>query len=109
MAQHVWEGHVIEVRFRLLPQVAWLGGGFIVRVDGGKEFLPPRGLEGRSTATRFAIEHAGREAAGVVQSVGRVRALGTPYEVRLDGSPVAAGRVRADNWVLPYTVFLALF
>jgi hypothetical protein len=55
------------------------------------------------------IEHNGREAPGVVRPVGRVRALGTDDEVRLDDSPVAAGRVRADNWLLPFGVFLVVF
>src|SRR4051794_19524409 len=105
MTRFTWEGHTIDVRFVLQARVGWLGGGFVVLVDGRHEFQPPKGFEGRGTTTRFQIDHNGRAVPGLVRSVGRVAALGTGYEVEVDGVHVANGRSRAENWYVLYSIF----
>jgi hypothetical protein len=102
---HVWEGHAIDVRFRLVPRTAWLGGGFIVRVDGQSEFRPPSKLESGGTTTAFEIQHGDRTLSGHVRSTGRVSALRTRYEVLVDGVRLGEGSTRAENWYVPYLAF----
>ena len=108
MNRYTWEGHTIDVRFVLQARVGWLGGGFVVRVDGGDDVHPPKGFESGGTATRFQIDHNGKMVPGVVRSVGRARALGTGYEVDVDGQIVAKETMRAENWFIPYSIFAGI-
>ena len=108
MNRYTWEGHTIDVRFVLQARIGWLGGGFVVRVDERDEFHPPKVFEGRGTTTRFQIDHNGRTLGGTVRSVGRVIALGTRYELNVDGLPIANGRARAENWFILYSILVGL-
>lgn len=109
MAHHVWNGHSIDVQFRLQRRVCWLAGGFVVRIDGGPKIHPPTELEADGTSTPFKIAHSGSEVSGDVRSVGRVMAMGTRYEVTVETDKVAAGCLRADNWYIPYSILLIFF
>ena len=104
MAQYIWEGHTIDVRFRLLPNWLWIGCGFFVCVDGDKQFRPPGKLEFRGTTTHFEILHHGRVVPGMVQSVGWVLAKGTSYNLLVDNITLDKGHLRAENWRFPFWV-----
>jgi hypothetical protein len=106
--RHTWEGHTIDVHFRLNPHYGWLAGGFVVRIDSVTEFQPPRKIEGFGTATPFEIAHHGGVIPGVVRSVGAPAALGIGYELLVDGAPHAEGRLRAENWYVLYIIAVAL-
>jgi hypothetical protein len=109
MAQHNWQGHVIDVQLLLDPKHLWIAGGFIVNIDSSNKFTYPGKYEAGGTATDFTISDGNSTYTGNVRSVGRVLAMRTKCQVTIEDNVIAEGTPRANNWYILYAMMPIVF
>lgn len=105
MAIHEWQGHTIEIQLVLWPRLLWLGGDFVVIVDGTNRFA--NGSRGSFNApTQFTIG----QQRGVVRTNSMISDayLQIGYSVEVDGLLVADGKIRPANWHLNLLCWILL-
>jgi hypothetical protein len=92
-----WQGSTVEVQARLVPRYLWntasidvsLDGQQILRTGGQLKF---NGLCS-TTFTRAGSTHTAELSWGFSGL-----SFSFPYQLRIDGAPVATSRVRIRNW-----------
>lgn len=108
MANHSWNGHLIEVESHATPKLLWFGMSFSVRVDGSRSFRSPDYFEGLRTVVPFEIVDAGTVRRGRVESGRPCSVLYAVYRVFIEEQEVARGAVRARNWYTTYGIIAAV-
>jgi hypothetical protein len=94
-----WRGHRIDVEFKAVAGFLWLGGAFIVNVDGRPFFPDPNELSTK-TRTLFFILDEGQVYPGVVMSAGVVWVPRVQYVVMVGTEEVARDRQLMKGWHL---------
>lgn len=98
MAIHEWQGHTIEIQFVLFPRLLWLGGDFVVIVDGINRFANERSLGSLNAPTNFTIgQHSGLVRANSMISDAYLQ-IG--YSIKVAGLLIADGKIRPAQWYL---------
>jgi hypothetical protein len=98
-----WQGSTVDVQARLVPRYLWntasidvfLDGQQILRTGGGFKFTG-------SHSTPF--NHAGSTHMAEVSWGFCGLSFSIPYQLRVDGTPVAASRVQIRNWPVALVV-----
>lgn len=95
-----WQGNTVEIQARLIPRLLWTTADIEVFVEG-QRVLNTGGqmkFRGSQSATFF---HAGtKHWTELSWGFGWLRSF--PYSLRMDGNPVAEGRVYVRNWPMGF-------
>jgi hypothetical protein len=94
----LWHGSTVHVQARQVPRYLWTTTSIDVYLDG-QCILESGGQLGPTGGCSAAFEH-GCSLHNVELSWGLALWYSFPYELRIDGIPIAISHVRADNWYL---------
>ena len=109
MRSYTSHGQTIEVDLRLFGVFLWLGGGFLVHVQG-RTFYPKLTRIGLTTATEFDFDSDGRRISGIVRSIGGVRFPSRmQYAVEVAEIEIARDTMSFHRWYLSYFAWGMVF
>jgi hypothetical protein len=92
-----WQGNKVNVQARLVPRYLWNTASIDVFLDG-QCILQTGGqlkLNGSHSAT---FTHSGSPHTAELSWSSSGLSFSFPYQLRIDGVPVAASRVNVQNW-----------
>jgi len=92
-----WQGSTVDVQARLVPRYFWNTASIDVSLDGQQILRTGGKLKFRGLySTTFT--HAGSTHTAELSWGFSGFSFSFPYQLRIDGTPVAASRVRIRNW-----------
>ena len=102
-----WQGSAVEVRARLVPRFLWNTASIDVLLDGQR--ILQTGGQLKFTGSRVAtFSHSGSDHTAELSWGFSGLSFSLPYRLQIDGVPVAASRVRIQNWPLGVAVGIML-
>jgi hypothetical protein len=93
-----WHDSVVSVRARQVPRFLWTTASIDVYLD--EQCILQTGGKLNPTGSYSAIFNHGGSAHTAEVHWGMAAWYSFPYELKINGFPVIASRVRADNWYL---------
>ena len=93
-----WQGSKVDVQARLIPRFLWSTASIDVFLDG--DCILRTGGQMKATGSQVAtFSHSGTEhEAELSWGVGFFWSF--PYQLRIDGAPIAVARFHVQNWPL---------
>jgi hypothetical protein len=101
-----WHGSTVHVQARQVPRYFWTTASIDVYLDG--QCILQTGGRLNPTGSCSAMFDHGGSAHTAELSWGVALWYSFPYELRVDGIPVAISRIRANNWYLGLMVGILL-
>jgi hypothetical protein len=95
-----WQGATVEIQARLIPRLLWTTAAIEVIVEGQRVLYTGGQMKFRGSQTE-TFSHAGsKHWTELSWGFGWLRSV--PYSLRMDGNPVAEGRIYVQNWPLGF-------
>jgi len=101
-----WQGSVVDVQARLVPRYLWNTASIEVFLDG-QPILRTGGQFKFTGSYATTFEHSGSTHTTELTWGFCGLSFSFPYQLRIDGTPVAASRVRIRNWPVALVVMAA--
>lgn len=102
-----WQGNTVEVQARLVPRFLWNTASIDVFLEGQR--ILRTGGQLKFTGSRIAtFSHSGSIHTAELNWGFSGFSFSLPYRLQIDGVPVAASRVRIQNWPLGVAIGIML-
>ncbi|HZI32484.1 MAG TPA: hypothetical protein VFF11_09085 [Candidatus Binatia bacterium] len=100
-----WQGSIVDVQARLVPRYLWNTASMDVFLDG-QQILQTGGQLKFTGSHSATFIHAGSTHTAELSWGFGGLSFSLPYQLRIDGAPVAASRVRIRNWPMALIVIV---
>ena len=102
-----WQGSAVEVQARLVPRYLWNTASIDVFLDG-QPILRTGGRFKFTGSYTASFTHRGADHKAELSWGLCGLSFSIPYQLQINGAPVAASRVRIRNWPVALVVIAAL-
>lgn len=100
-----WQGSTVEVQARLVPRYLWNTASIDVFLDG-QRILRTGGRFKFTGSHSTPFTHAGSAHRAELSWGFCGLSFSVPYQLRVDGVPVAASRVQIRNWPIALVIIV---